>query len=340
MAWLAQVYRTLRNVGWLVWPGGFRRRLESVHDRLTEIEENLTRRIVRLDGMLTEVERMAGVLHQYRRSRARVFGHLMWLDPDDTVVSRRLCLDGRFEAFETRLAARLVRPGDVAFDIGANIGYYTLLLARQVGPRGRVFAFEPDPRNFDLLRRNVEENGYTNVTLVPKAVAETTGTRRLYRNGENLGDHRLYDSHDGRDSVAVETAALDEMFAAAGARVDFIKMDIQGAEWSALHGMRRLLRHNPQVRLMTEFWPRGLRLSGGDAGRFLAALRELGFALSVIDAQADCIEPLDEPALLRRLPVEQDTDWLFTTLLGLGPACRAADFIPDETLGTIGAQAA
>jgi len=123
------------------------------------------------------------------RSRSRVFGHEMFLDPTDSIVSPTLLRDGYFEPYETTLIESEIRPGDVVLDIGANIGYYTLIFARLVGERGRVYAFEPDPTNFRLLKKNVRANGYQNVIFVKKAVADSSGSMPLYLCPDNKGDH-------------------------------------------------------------------------------------------------------------------------------------------------------
>src|SRR5262249_46293166 len=148
--------------------------------------------------------------------------------------------------------------------------------ARRVGPRGRVFAFEPDPANFALLRRNVEMNGYRNVVLSPLAVSDRCGPSRLFLSDSNTGDHRVYDPADGRPSVGVETVTLDRYFDGYDGPVDLVKMDIQGAEYGALVGMRGLLARQARVKLATEYWPHALRKGGGDAARYLGLLTELG----------------------------------------------------------------
>jgi len=267
-----------------------------------------------LGQRLTDLQFVAEELRRHDRSQAWVYGHHMRLDPDDQIMSPELSDRGTRETFETELMGRLVRPGDTVLDVGANIGYYTLQFARQVGPQGHVFAFEPDPQNFALLKLNVRQNGYANVTLVPKAVAARSERRRLFRNRDNRGDHRIYASGDDRESVDIETVALDEFFAGDSRPIDFVKMDIQGAECEALSGMQSLLARNRHLRMFTEFWPRGMRLCGSDPEQFLRRLLELGFEVRVIDEQTERLLPLDIPALLARLPVEPDTDILFTNL--------------------------
>jgi len=277
--------------------------------------DGLQRDIHELRRSIAETREPFDFLTRCARSHARVYGHHMTLDPDDTVVSPRLCAEGSFEHLETELVLREVRTGDVVVDVGANIGYYTLLFARQVGPTGHVYAFEPDPHNFGLLRRNVLQNGYTNVTCVPCAVGDRSGTVRLYRNQGNRGDHRIYDSRDGRIAIDTACVSLDDYFADIDRPVNFIKMDIQGAEALALRGMQRLLgRASGGLRLLTEFWPRGLTLCGENPGQFLDSLHGLRFDVGVIDEKTGTVCPADPQSLLTQFPVEPDHDLAFTNL--------------------------
>ncbi|MBI3861455.1 MAG: FkbM family methyltransferase [Planctomycetia bacterium] len=295
----------LQNIAWLLRSGGLRRHLVEQQDRFEKFEA----RIVSLCEPIPFLARRA-------RSHGWVYGHHMALDPDDTVVSPRLCVEGSFEHLETELVLNEVRAGDIVVDVGANIGYYTLLFARRVGPAGHVYAFEPDPRNFSLLKRNVLQNGYDNVTCVPCAVSERSGSLRLFRNDGNRGDHRIYDSHDGRQVIETACLALDDFFADVARPVNFIKMDIQGAEARAWRGMQRLIANSaPNLRIVTEFWPRGLTLCGDDPRQFLNQLLALGFDVDVIDEATHRILPADPESLLLRLPVEPDHDLLFTNLL-------------------------
>jgi FkbM family methyltransferase len=177
-----------------------------------------------------------------------VLGHKMFLDSRDSL---NLSIKGVYEPFETELVKKEIRKGDVVLDVGANIGYYTLIFAKLVGENGKVFAFEPDPSNFALLKKNVEINGYKNITLVQKAVSNKTGKTKLYLSDRNLGDHRIYDSHDGRRYIEIDAIRLDDYFKDYNGKIDFIKMDIQGAEGGAIQGMRSLLKKSKNVKIVT-----------------------------------------------------------------------------------------
>lgn len=227
-----------------------------------------------------------------------VLGQRMWLDDRDTL---ELGTHGIYEPVETGLLQRELRAGGTFLDIGANIGYYTLIAARIVGPKGRVFAFEPDPANFTLLKKNVEANGHSNVTLVNKAVSDRTGGLRLFVNEANRGDHRIYDSKDGRSSISIQAVALDGFFKKLDRKVQFIKMDIQGSEAKALEGMKGLIRANRSLKLVTEFSPGSLKLCGSDPAGYLKTLRKLGFKVSEISEKEGGVKPVNLKALAARL---------------------------------------
>jgi FkbM family methyltransferase len=326
MAVLQRLSSVVHGTFWLVRGAGLRSRLQHLEKQVQRLHARLGESAVqmgqlnarlleanqRLAELGTRVERavhQSEITRRLLRSSAEVLGHKMFLDSADSLL---LATNGVYEPFETDLLQKQVRPGDVVVDVGANIGYYTLLFARCVGPQGRVYAFEPDPTNFDLLQRNIQRNGYTNVTLVRKAVAAQSGTLRLYLCEDNKGDHRTYDSHDGRPSVEIEAVSLDDYFAGYRGAIALIKMDIQGAEEGALRGMGRVLRDNPGVRIATELWPIGLQRSGTSAPAFLEYLRGQGFQLYHIDEAGGTLAPADVPHLLRTYVPEKEN---YTNLL-------------------------
>ena len=215
-------------------------------------------------------------------------GHRFLLDPDDCL---RISIIGEYEPDTTQLAKREIRAGDVVVDVGAHIGYFTLLFARLVGERGRVYAFEPDPDNFALLQANVEANGYTNVVLEAMAVSEEVGTVRLYRSEDNPADHRIYDSQENRPYVEVPATSLNAYFAERSPRVDLVKIDVQGAEGAVVRGASQLLARNPSLELIVEFSPACLQSAGFSPLRFLELLDERGFQLHPILGGPDDLAP-------------------------------------------------
>ena len=250
------------------------------------------------------------VISYLKSNFAEVQGHKMFLDSKDSLC---LSINGVYEPFETELVKKEIKKGDVVLDLGANIGYYTLIFAKLVGKRGKVFAFEPDPTNFSLLKKNVEMNGYKNVELVQKAVSNKTGKIKLYLCEDNKGDHRIYNSHDGRQSIEIEAIRLDDYFKNYNGAVDFIKMDIQGAEGGAIQGMFNLLKKN-NVKIITEFWSIGLKRFGIDSEECLKLLIEFGFKLYEVNEQEKKIKPVNVPKLLEVYTPEKEN---FTNLLCL-----------------------
>ena len=226
-----------------------------------------------------------------------VQGHRMWLDDKDTL---ELAVHEVYEPVETALLKEHLKDGQTFIDIGANIGYYTLLAARIVGPQGKAYAFEPDATNYKLLQKNIAANGYANVVAVNKALSNKTGTTRLYLNPSNRGDHRIYDSHDGRSAIGIEMVTLDQYFKKLDKKVHFIKMDIQGAEAAALDGMRGLIRRNKGLKLVTEFSPGALKTFGSDPRKYLGGLQSLGFRLLEISEKNKSVKPVTPAQLLKR----------------------------------------
>lgn len=204
---------------------------------------------------------------------------------------------GLFKAITDRgersLLRKVVQPGMMVVDAGANIGNYSLFLAQLVGPRGQVNAFEPSAENFRRLASAVR--GCPQVRAVQAAVGEITGQLTLYVSGDLNVDHRTYAIDDpSRREVQAPCVRLDDHFAP-GQQVDFIKMDIQGYEMHALRGMARVLADSPRIALLLEFWPFGLRAAGASAAELIAFLTSRGFQLSVLDKNGGQA-PLDPAA--------------------------------------------
>ncbi len=231
---------------------------------------------------------------------AHVQGNKMILDPGDQFA---LSVWGVWEAMITDLFKKEIKKGDVVLDIGANIGYYTLIAAKLVGENGRVYAFEPDPDYFDLLKKNVEINDYKNVILVQKAVSDKTEMKKLYFCKE---EYRIYDFPDANHKfIEIDAIRLDDYFKNYEGKIDFIKMDIEGAELRAIQGAESLLEKNKNLKIITEFSPNGLQKFGIEPKDYLELLIDHGFDLYHINAEEKKIEPADPDKLLRTYTPEK-----------------------------------
>src|SRR5262245_56920610 len=144
------------------------------------------------------------------------------------------------EAYELQVARSMIRPGMHILDVGSNVGFHSLEFARWTGPSGTVDAFEPAPENYMVLKRNVEASGLDNVRTFDIAISDHAGETTMYLSPAHRGDHRIVGSAKMRSSIHVRTTTLDERYASPGQRVDFVKIDVQGAEYLVLAGMRHL----------------------------------------------------------------------------------------------------
>lgn len=210
----------------------------------------------------------------------------------DRMISARLRQDQCWESYETRLTLEHLRAGEVYVDVGANIGYYTLVAAQQVGPQGKVIAYEPDPDNFALLKFNVALNGLSQVQSYSCALYDQNAAGKLFLSRDNFGDHRIYASTDSRSSREITLVHGDEHLGQLTEKIDFLKIDTQGAEFFVVNGLKDLIRKNrAHLRMMLEFCPFGIRHSGADGHDLVRLLEELDMQLHIIDHQQQCLIP-------------------------------------------------
>ncbi len=200
-------------------------------------------------------------------------------DPVD-LIQYSVLLTGEWEPEETAVLRELLSPGSVFYDIGANVGYFTLLAAQIVGPTGHVYAFEPNEVILPQLRNNVAINALDNVTVLPVALADEEGTATFHAvGGANSGTSSLR-AEVGGTSFDVDLVRLDELVRTRGLRPpDVIKMDIEGAECRALAGMGETLRSAGDLSLLVEVSDRFLRQASGSEAELIDLLQRAGFDL-------------------------------------------------------------
>lgn len=204
----------------------------------------------------------------------------MYVDPSDEGLSPHLMLDGLWEVWVTEAILGFVRSGMTVVDVGANLGYYTLLLADLVGAEGRVHAAEPNPRMASLLRRSLRINGFSGrVSVCPDPLSARAGEKVVLHVPADLpqNGHLRADGVGLPGTYALTTTTLDDIVG--DGPVDFIKIDAEGAEQAIWQGMGRVLaRRNPLV-VFIEFTPDRYQ----DAAAFLQQMLETGFALAIVD---------------------------------------------------------
>lgn len=225
------------------------------------------------------------------------------LHADDAVITPIIRDRGSWEEELGAQLKSLLRPGMTAVDVGGNIGYVALLMAEQVGPRGRVVAVEPDPRNAYVLRLNAARTRGAPIEVIEAAAWSDPGALDLGLHETNTGDHRVGLADQQRESVSVRAVRLDDVLPE---RVDLILMDTQASEHVAVRGARELLERSRPM-LFVEFWPQGLREADTDPVSVLDGYRAMGLRATGAEGEL----PADPGELVQAVDA---ADVPFTTL--------------------------
>jgi FkbM family methyltransferase len=216
------------------------------------------------------------------------------LHAGDEVMTPIIQAHGRWEEDEATWMRALLRPGHVVVDCGANVGYFSVLASRAVGPEGRVLAFEPERANLRLLRHNLWRNGADNVEVVPAAAADSRTPLALRFNAANRGDHQVHAAPQPSD-VLVPAVVIDELLPEGA--VDVVKVDTQGSDHVVIAGMRGVLERSPQAHVLVEFWLDAMEERGVRATDVLATYRSLGRPLGMLQPGGTVAESTDEQIL-------------------------------------------
>jgi len=199
------------------------------------------------------VRKVKNYSHSYLQTdHAEVFGNKLFLNKKGLALS--ISHYGTYEKLEAKIMEEKIKVGNITVDVGANIGLHTLNMARIVGNTGRVFAFEPDPSNFEILEKNVKINNYQNIILEQKAVGDKHGRTTLYQS-DNPGNHRLFPlTKQAKGQIQVELTSLDKYFTDSNLanKINFIKIDVEGFEFSVLKGMKNILKNNKKIKILFE----------------------------------------------------------------------------------------
>lgn len=229
----------------------------------------------------------------------RVLGrYKMFVDTRDIGISSHLMLEGYWEMWVTEAMLRCVRRGSTVIDVGANLGYFTILTADLTGPEGRVLAFEPNPALVERARNSIEVNGFSGfVTLHDCALGEAEGRVTLDFIPQHPGGGRVHEQGDAANpntsAVTFPVRRLDSFPEALDA--EFIKIDVEGFEQHVWRGMTGIFDRGHPLTIFMEFTvvryedPRG----------FLAEIADEGFSLEIIDYR-DGIQPITVEEIMAR----------------------------------------
>jgi FkbM family methyltransferase len=237
-------------------------------------------------------------------------GKFIYVRASDGGVAHQLIMYKEYEPYESSLVRKYIKPEMTIYNIGANLGYYTLLASECVGARGSVYAFEPAPENFTLLERNVSENKLTNVEIFPMAVGANPGSATLSLSSTNSGDHRL-ENISNRNHIVVSVSSIDSFIAEGHASPDAIIMDVQGAEFDVVKGASSVIGSNSPLVLFAEFWPRGLNERNPDGARkLLEAIERAGMSINIIDEKRHSLTPASTESLLKNVTGDAEVNLL------------------------------
>lgn len=182
---------------------------------------------------------------------------------------------------EIELLKQLIKPGDHVLDIGANIGFYAKIISNLVGPKGKVYCFEPDKTNYKYLVKNTK--GISNINLFNLAVSDKEEVIKVYKSKLLNVDHRTYPVNNYDSVEEINAKSIDGMLGKDIERIDLIKIDIQGFELTAFKGMQNVLSKQNNIKIIAEYWPHGFKRAGTSAIEFYDFFDKLNYQFKLID---------------------------------------------------------
>lgn len=223
----------------------------------------------------------------------------------DELDSLNLKKSSIFEPDETDLCKSLISKGDSCLDIGANIGYYTALFTNLVGLKGQIISFEPDLDNFNLLEKNCLSDISAGIVTIHKvALGEENTQAALYKSKDNHGMHRLYSSVCCSDiSTEVQVVRGDDLL---DQEIDFLKIDIEGYEFSALKGLENTILNSKNIKILSEFSPLSIKEAGFSPITLINML--LNMKLIPFELKSNSWHQLNSKELLSSLDLIENID--------------------------------
>jgi len=244
----------------------------------------------------------------------KIDDYTFFLDNNDKTQVEIFSKEKSYEKGTVKILKRLLKKGMNVINIGANIGYFTVIIAKEVSPSGQVFAFEPSPITAQLLRKNIKINNCENVQVFTKAITNTIGKSNLWQAASSVHNfvskkgldeiekiqrlsllginQEVKDVEKIREKFEVDTTTIDNFVQQKNRPIDFLVMDAEGSEKYILDGMENTLKQNPHLDIITEYNPYTFELAGSTGESFLDKITELGFEIFQIDENSETIQPI------------------------------------------------
>lgn len=230
--------------------------------------------------------------------KLETLGGVVFLNKNDAVISGAL-LFGVYENTEIESWIEKIESDSVVIDIGGNIGVYTILAGKKA-VHGKVICFEPEDENLKLLKKSVQENKLSNVTIIEKCVGDAPGESLLNISKYNKGKHSLIKSEDDNGTQKVEIVTIDDEVDRLGLqKVDIAKIDVEGWEAKVLEGMKNTIdRFHPEI--LFEFSPQRIKQSGTDPIEFLKKIENKGYKFYKAETEFNEEYSMDEAEKLSK----------------------------------------
>lgn len=208
---------------------------------------------------------------------------------------------------------KVIKPGMVVLDIGAGVGFYSLLFSNLIGAKGKVIAFEPEEQNFKWLSKLTRQSD--NIEICNLAVSDKSGSISLFISKSLNVDHQTYRSDEPRESISVNAVSIDGFLEEyhKDLKIDIIKIDIQGFDYHGFIGMKNTLMQSPDVIIFGEYYPYGMERAGVAFDLYYNSLIEMGFNVS-----------FNPPFSIAKIALRKDDKYYYTDFV----ASRKSD-LPD-----------
>jgi len=230
-------------------------------------------------------------------------GNILFLNSNDKVAVETY-LKTEYEPGTTNFLKTILKKGMNVINIGANVGYFALLAAREVGPQGKVFAFEPFPQTVEILKKNVLVNKFDNIEIESKAVSNKTDFATLLTGGSSLHNFISKKKFPQLTEIKVPTITVDEFLEHRNICIDLILIDAEGQEPLIFEGMKNTLQ-NKNLKIIFEFNPFTLEFSDTKPDIFLNEIQKMGFLLYLIDENSSSLNLTSTSELIKQITPPQ-----------------------------------